>query len=127
MTFVASTKPVKRKNKKTVVEELMASQLHDAGLAPFQQNAYFIRGRKFQADFWWPEKRIALEVDGGVWMPRSGHTSGAGYTSDRERDVEALLQGIITVRYTSDQVRNGYAISTFKRIFDLRGPQAHDP
>ena len=117
---MASTKPAKRKNKKTVVEEAMASQLHDAGLGPFLQNAYFIKGRKFQADFWWPNLRLALEVDGGVWMPRSGHTSGAGYTSDRERDVEALLQGIITVRYTSDQVRNGYAITTFKRIHAMR-------
>lgn len=113
---MASTKPLKRKNKKTVVEEAMASQLDEAGLTGYKQNSYFIKGRKFQADFWYPELRLALEVDGGVWMPRSGHTSGAGYTSDRERDVEALLQGIITVRYTSDQVRNGYAIETFKRI-----------
>lgn len=117
MTFVASTK---RKNKKTVVEDLMDAQLQGAGLGGYQRNCYFIRGRKFQADFWWPEKRLALEVDGGVFMPRSGHTSGLGYTSDRERDVEALLQGIITVRYTSDQVRNGYAIETFKRIFLAR-------
>ena len=120
-----TTRPSKRRTRSTEVEEVMATQLHQAGLAPFLRDALFIKGRKFRADFWWPELRLALEVDGGVWLPRSGHTSGTGYTSDRERDVEALLQGIVTVRYTSDQVRDGYAISTFKRIHALRA--ARDP
>ena len=86
-------------------------------------------GIRFQADFWFPKLKLALEVDGGVWMNKSGHTSGTGYTSDRERDVEALLQGIITVRYTSDQVRSGYAIKTFQQIFTARAQEmgASDP
>lgn len=125
-TFVAS---LKAKNKRTPIEDAMAKQLREANINSFRRNCAFIEGRRFQADFWFPHLRLALEVDGGVWMNKSGHTSGVGYTSDRERDVEALLQGILTVRYTSDQVRNGYAIETFKKILDARRKElgASDP
>lgn len=111
---------IKAKNKKTDVENLMAKHLREAKLLGYRRNQPFIEGRKFQADFFWPRLRLALEVDGGVWMARGGHTTGSGYTSDRERDVEGLLQGVLTVRYTSDQVRKGYAIETFTKIWKMR-------
>jgi len=114
-TFIVSTKTPK---KKTPVENEMAEQLRRAGLLGYRRNARFIGGRKFEADFYWPAHKIALEVDGGVWMRNSGHTSGAGYSRDRERDILALLNGILTVRYTSEQVRSGIAIASFRRIFD---------
>lgn len=124
--FVAS---LKQKNKRTPIEDAMAKALREANINSFSRNCPFIQGRRYQADFWFPRLKLALEVDGGVWMNKSGHTSGSGYTSDRERDVEALLQGIITVRYTSDQVRSGYAIKTFQQIFNARSQEmgASDP
>lgn len=115
--FVA---PIKAKNKKTPLEDRMEAQLTEAGLLGFERNARFIPGRKFEADFYWPELGLVLECDGGVWLPKGGHTTGAGYTSDRERDVEALLNGIITVRYTSTQIASGYALNTFTRIYNAR-------
>jgi very-short-patch-repair endonuclease len=110
----------KVKNKRTPIEDQMAAQLREKHINGFRRNARFIQGRRFEADFWFPRERIALEVDGGVWMPKSGHTSGKGYTSDRERDVEALMQGILTIRYTSGQVKEGYAIETFPTILEAR-------
>jgi very-short-patch-repair endonuclease len=106
--------------KRTPIEEEMARQLREAGLSEFRRNARFVAGRRYEADFWFPELRLALEVDGGVFLPRGGHTSGVGYTNDRERDVEATLQGILTVRYTSEQVKSGYAIETFQQIYRQR-------
>lgn len=101
----------------------MAEQLDEAGLTGYQRNARFIPGRRFEADFYWPDLKLALECDGGVWLPKGGHTSGEGYTKDRERDVEALLHGIITVRYTSTHVSSGYAIDSFTRIYEGRKAQ----
>ena len=118
--FVAS---IKAKNKRTPIENLMDDHLRLAGIRGYLRNATFIEGRRFQADFWFPRLRLALEVDGGVWMKQSGHTSGVGYTSDRVRDIEALLQGTLTVRYTSEQIRSGYAIETFKKIFEARAKE----
>lgn len=115
---IKQKQPIQKKNKETPIEDEMCDQLILHGFHGFERNARFIKGRKFEADFWWPEHRIALEVDGGIWLPRSGHTSGEGYTRDRERDAKALLQGILTVRFTSDQVKNGFAIASFKGIFE---------
>jgi very-short-patch-repair endonuclease len=123
-TFKTSTKTI---NKKTPVENKMAEQLREAGLLGYRRNARFIEGRRFEADFYWPSRKIALEVDGGVWMRSSGHTSGAGYSRDRERDILALLNGILTVRYTSEQVRSGIAIASFRRIFEWWGGRPKEP
>lgn len=113
-------------NKKTPVEDLMNDQLIAAGIDGFERNVRFIPKRRFEADFYWPDLKLCLEVDGGVWLPKGGHTSGEGYTRDRERDVEALLHGILTVRYTSKQVRSGYAIDTFKQIYERRRKEMVD-
>lgn len=120
ISFKADLRKPKVKTKKTHLEEQMKEQLDEAGLTDYKRNFRFIPKRRFEADFYFPELKLALECDGGVWLKNSGHTSGEGYTKDRERDVEALLHGIITVRYTSDQIRNGFAIDTFVRIYHAR-------
>lgn len=112
--------PIKAKTKKTPLEDKMHEQLQKAGIDGYERNVRFIPKRKFEADFYWPDLKLALECDGGVWLPKGGHTSGEGYTRDRERDVEALLHGIVTVRYTSSQINSEYAINTFKRIYEAR-------
>jgi very-short-patch-repair endonuclease len=58
---------------------------------------------------------ILIEVDGQVWQ-KAGHTSGTGYTQDRERDNEALCYGYITVRVTSKQVEDDLAIDWIERV-----------
>lgn len=115
---------VKTATKKTPIENLMAEQLDEAGLTGYERNTRFIPGRRFEADFYWEDLKLALEVDGGVFLPRGGHTTGVGYTKDRERDVEALLHGILTVRYTSQQIRDGYAIETFEKLYRQREADA---
>lgn len=110
----------RKKSKRTEVEDLMALQLRENDLIGFKRDAQFVDGRRFRADFLWPKLKLVLEVDGGVWMPKGGHTTGKGYTSDRERDVEAALQGFLTIRYVSEQVRSGYAIETFRQIHAAR-------
>lgn len=105
----------------------MSKQLWAAGLRGYRRDTPFIPGRRYRADFYWPRLKLCLEVDGGVWLgKRGGHTSGKGYSSDRERDVEALRHGILTVRYTSKQVRNGYAIDTFQEIFRDREKEMNE-
>jgi len=110
----------KKKPRRREVEDLMDDHLRFAGITGYVRDTPFVTGRRFRADFWFPDARIALEVDGGVFMPKGGHTTGLGYTADRERDIEAALQGIQTLRYTSEQVRKGYAIETFAKILKAR-------
>lgn len=64
-----------------------------------------------------------MEIDGGIWLPRSGHTSGRGYTADREKDAEALCLGWRILRVTTDQVKNGRALHWLIQIMDLLNKQ----
>lgn len=106
----------KKKPKRTEVEDLLAQQLRENDLTAFRRDVPFIEGRKFRADFYFEHLRLCVEVDGGVWMPKGGHTTGGGYTSDRIRDHLARSQGIDTLRFTSEQVRNKHAI-TFLTLY----------
>jgi very-short-patch-repair endonuclease len=103
---------LKNKTKRTDPEDMMAKQLREAGFKGYRRNARFIPGRRYEADFWFPRLKLAIEVDGGLWMPRGGHTSGSGAKRDRERDMLAYLaDGILTWRVASDHVKSGEAIA----------------
>lgn len=112
---------LRNKTKKTDPEDMMAKQLREAGLRGYRRNARFIPGRKFEADFWYPRLKLCIEVDGGLWMARGGHTSGSGAKRDRERDMLAYLtDGILTLRVASDHVKSGEAIEWIKEAFARR-------
>lgn len=48
--------------------------------------------RKWRLDYAWPEARVALEVEGGVWT-RGRHTRGAGFLADMEKYNAAAVAG----------------------------------
>jgi very-short-patch-repair endonuclease len=112
---------VKQKTKGTSLENAAAAFLREKNLLGYRRNARFIEARRFEADFWWPRLKLVLEVDGGEWLgKRGGHTSGRGYTRDRERDALALTLGILTVRLAGGQVKDGTGLELFERIWHMR-------
>ena len=61
--------------------------------------------RRWRFDYAWPDQKIALEQEGGVW--RGGrHTSGAGFVKDMEKYNTATLLGWRIIRGTPQQVRS---------------------
>lgn len=110
-----------RRGKGSVPEDDLARQLFDAGFKDFKRNARFIPGRKFEADFYFPQLRLVVEVDGGLWMAKGGHTSGVGAKRDRERDILAYLTGrVLTLRVATDHVKSGEAIAWITEAIPLR-------
>lgn len=43
------------------------------------------RPRKYRIDFADADRKIGIEIQGGIWSRRSGHTGGSGVTSDAEK------------------------------------------
>jgi hypothetical protein len=55
-------------------------------------------------DAWFPQERVIVELDGWEF-----HRSRGSFESDRERDAEALLAGIVTVRITHERMKHARA------------------
>ena len=64
--------------------------------------------RKWRFDLAWPDKMIAVEIDGGVYTA-GRHTRGTGYINDREKDCEATVKGWRILRITKELIANGKA------------------
>ncbi len=84
-----------------------------AGLPVPHAEYRFAPPRRWRFDWCWPEHRVALEIEGGVWT-QGRHTRGAGYIKDMAKYNQAAIMGWRILRYTPDQLLN--AIADLKQI-----------
>ena len=69
-------------------------------------------GRRWRFDFAWPDRWLAVEVDGGAWAPGGGrHTRGAGFAADHDKMNRAMLLGWRVLRFTSRHLADGSALA----------------
>ena len=100
------------KGEQLFMDQLMWDQL-DIPKAEYR----FLKKRRFRFDFAWPDRMIAVEVEGGVWMKGGGgHTTGKGYTRDLEKYNLATLHGWEVYRFTTQDVTKEIAIAFMKNI-----------
>lgn len=60
--------------------------------------------RRWRFDFAWPENKVAMEIEGGVWS-RGRHTRGSGFVKDIEKYNAAASLGWRVFRFTPQQVQ----------------------
>jgi hypothetical protein len=58
--------------------------------------------RKWRFDFAWPASRIAVEINGGVWV-QGRHNRGKGYLADLEKMNAAQAAGWRVGQFTPQQ------------------------
>jgi len=73
-----------------------------------------IPGRRYRADFAWPEFMLAAEYEGGSWRAGDGHTTGQGYRDNCQKYNRAAIEGWVVVRFTADMVRSTEAVETLE-------------
>jgi len=68
--------------------------LHGSLPEPERQHK-FHPDRKWRWDFSWnyPDIKLAVEIQGGTWMKKGGHTTGVGQTKDYEKWREGVRLG----------------------------------
>lgn len=71
--------------------------------------------RQWAFDFAWPLRKVALEVDGGVFTG-GRHTRGAGYTEDCVKVNTAVIMGWRVLRATGEQVKSGQAVQWLEAL-----------
>ncbi len=61
----------------------------------------FMPGRKWRFDYAWPEHRVAVEMEGGIWMRGGGaHSRPANIERDMEKYNAATLRDWRVLRYS---------------------------
>lgn len=76
--------------------------------------------RKFRFDFACPDRRIAIEIEGGAWT-YGRHVQGDGYFCDMEKYNLAVVEGWRVLRYTQEQAMDGRMLEDIKML--LEGPK----
>ena len=66
-----------------------------------------IPGRRFRCDLVWLTARLIVEVQGGVWLPKGGHTGGKGQIDDMFKLNTLQLLGWRVLQVTPKQVTSG--------------------
>ena len=69
-------------------------------------------GRRWRFDFAWPGRMLAVEFDGGAWVPGGGrHARAAGFAADHEKMNRATLLGWRVLRFTARHLTDGSALA----------------
>lgn len=100
------------------LEGTLYRQIELAGLPLPRPNYKFHPERKWRLDLCWPERRWAVEIEGGVWTG-GRHTRGKGFTSDCEKYNMLALLGCRLLRVTGDTIKSGAALKLIEEALNL--------
>lgn len=93
------------------LSDALAVIMTQASIGGWEREFLFAPPRKFRADFCWLDKKLIVECDGGTFTG-GRHVRPAGYARDIEKLNLATLLGYRVLRFTTDQVKDGTAVST---------------
>lgn len=86
---------------------------------PLPQTEYvFAPPRKFRADYCWPEAKVIVERNGGIWK-KGGHSSGGGILRDYEKSNLAQLAGYKYLQFTPRELESGSVLPTLKILLGV--------
>ena len=81
----------------------------------YEEEFRFHYTRKWRLDFAWPRQRVAVEIQGGIWMRKGGHNTGRGISRDAEKLNEAQFLGWRIFQLTPEMI----TIDNLERIKNL--------
>lgn len=96
------------------LEALLALQIRAMGLPTPKPEHTFHPGRRWRADFAWPDEMLLVEVEGGSYV-YGRHNRPAGMEADCEKYNQAVLDGWRVLRFTGGQVKRGEALDVIRR------------
>ncbi|MES2662281.1 MAG: DUF559 domain-containing protein [Pseudomonadota bacterium] len=106
------------KKKEISAEDQLWFQLQS--LSGWERQHRFHPTRKWAFDFAHVEKKVAVEVEGGIWS-NGRHTRGSGYLKDMEKYREAEKLGWTLLRYSTCEVKKYKAIADITDYIKTRG------
>lgn len=99
---------------KTIRDKVFFQLLEEKNL-PLPITEYkFHPARKWRFDYAFPEFKVALELEGGVWI-QGRHTRPTGYKKDMEKYSEAALLGWKVLRIEPNEILKHKTFEMLKR------------
>jgi hypothetical protein len=97
-----------------------------AGLPQPDAELRFAPPRRWRFDYAWPLQKLALEVQGGLFIPGGGrHSRGPALLKEHEKLNEAAILGYRIIYVTPTQMRDGSVLDVVARALrpwlDLHG------
>ena len=102
------------------LEDELLRQMRDRGLPePVREYRFAWESlkRKWRFDFSYPEKLVAIEVEGGAYSG-GRHTRGAGFEGDLEKYANATAMGWRVLRVGSNLIKSGDAVEIIGQLLD---------
>jgi very-short-patch-repair endonuclease len=78
-----------------------------------------IPDRKFRWDMAWPEHKVAVEIQGGIWS-KGAHSSGRGLLRDYEKLNLAQLHDWTVLFVAAEHIESGQAVEWIRDALELR-------
>jgi hypothetical protein len=70
------------------------------GIEEPEKEVRVTKDRKFRFDYAWPDIRLAVELNGGIWRKGGGAHTGIGHIRDMEKFNLAQEEGWVVLQYT---------------------------
>ena len=74
--------------------------------------------RRWRFDFAWPNQKLAVEVEGGIFIG-GRHTRGVGFQKDCIKYAEALKLGWRVLRVEKKMILEGTALDYIRDLLDM--------
>lgn len=103
------------------LEAALAFQLSTTAV-PMAVRQYRFSDRRFRFDFAWPDRRVAVEVDGGAWVG-GRHVRGAGFHSDCVKLSTAAALGWRCLRVDGEMIDSGQALELIEQALSVVPPK----
>jgi len=97
--------------------ELFEKVLIQSGIPTPEREYKFHPKRKWRIDFAWPKVKLAVEIEGGIYV-RGRHTRPLGFVNDIGKYNAIVMAGYSLLRFTPDQLM-GYGVDTIERFFRI--------
>lgn len=104
------------------LERTMSLHLKAVGISA-EPEYRFHHKRRWRFDFAIPERKVAIECEGGIWTG-GRHTRGAGFENDCEKYNAAAELGWCVLRFTKRMIESGEAIKQVERALRMNTPDA---
>ena len=89
----------------SALEEMFALHVRADGLPAPEREYRFHPERRWRFDFAWPDRKLAVEIEGGQWV-LGRHQRPDGFEKDCEKYNAAALAGWRVLRFTGRQVKS---------------------